>query len=326
MRTITFKFQRFDGEKQWMQSYQLPYEPKKTLLGMMNKIREDQDPTLNFTRACRHAICGSCAVQVNGNAYLACNTQLDEILETYESDEVLLEPLNNFEVIRDLVVKWEPKEEKLRKVKPWIINDHDCKKDCKPEGHIQTEEEFHKISAPTDCIMCGVCTSECNQLALNDGDYLDPFVLNRAYRYAVDSRDTSPQEHIDATLENELWKCLHCMQCVSKCPKKIPLTDEIAYLRKQTMEVGQMKNQGAKHAYAFYNDIKNTGKLNETLLPIRTDGLIKTGLTKAGFAMRMVAAGKMNPLHMPKKVDGIEGVRELYKYAQEIREIGRAHV
>ncbi|HAQ06714.1 MAG TPA: (2Fe-2S)-binding protein, partial [Bacillus bacterium] len=144
-------------------------------------------------------------------------------------------------------------------------------------------------------------------------------ILNKAYRYVFDSRDGAPETHLLPVLENDLWKCLHCMQCVSQCPKSIPLTDQIAALRAATMQMGERANQGAKHAYAFHDDVKSKGRLNETMLPIKTDGLVQTALTKVPFALRMIKKGKINPLHMPKQIAGINGVRKLYEYAEEVK-------
>lgn len=315
--TLYFKIKRFDGEKEWEQSYSLPYEKGKTILWVLNTIREQQDPTLTFTSACRHAICGSCAIRINGNAFLTCKTSLDEVLEIFNTNHLTFEPLNNFEVIKDLSVAWEPKMEKMEQVKPWLIPANEGSREY---GFLQDEEDFHKIAAPTDCILCGVCASECNQLAVNDGTYLDPFILNRAYRFAIDSRDAAREEHIRPVYENELWKCLHCMQCVTKCPKGIPLTEQISYLRQESIKMGEVKNQGAKHAFAFHDDVRNKGRLNEVMLPVKTAGLLKTATTKIPFALRMIKKGKINPLHLPKEVEGIKGVREIYKFAQEVRE------
>lgn len=314
--TINIKVKRFDGEKEWYQDFQLPYEKGKTILWALTSIREQFDPTFNFTSACRHAICGSCAIQVNGHAFLACKTSLDEVLETLNTNELTFEPLKNFEVIKDLVVAWEPKMEKMEQVKPWLIPSEEGSKE---KGFIQSEEEYHQIAAPTDCILCGICASECNQLAVNDGTYLDPFILNRAYRFAVDSRDCAPEEHIRPVYENELWKCLHCMQCVTKCPKGIPLHEQVAYLRQESIKMGEVNNKGAKHAFAFYDDVKKKGRLNEVMLPVKTEGVINT-MSRIPFALRMIKKGKINPFHMPKAVDGIKGVREIYKYAEEVSE------
>ncbi|WP_318507114.1 succinate dehydrogenase/fumarate reductase iron-sulfur subunit [Bacillus sp. T3] len=314
--TLFFKIKRFDGEREWFQDYEIPYEKGKTILWALTTVRETLDPTLTFTSACRHAICGSCAVRVNDNAFLACKTSLDEVLETFNTNYLTFEPLKNFDVIKDLAIAWEPKMDKMEQVKPWLIpSDEGTKED----GFIQAEDDYHEIAAPTDCILCGVCASECNQLAINDGTYLDPFILNRAYRFAVDSRDGSPEEHIRPVYENELWKCLHCMQCVTKCPKGIPLTEQIAYLRAESIKMGETKNLGARHAFAFHDDVRSKGRLNEVMLPIKTEGIVNTVSKRVPFALRMITKGKINPLHMPKAVEGIKGIREIYKYAEEVR-------
>ncbi len=309
MRTVTFRIKRFDGSKEWYREYGLPYETGKTLLWALTKIREEQDPTFNFTSACRHAICGSCAVRVNGNSHLVCKTALDEILETYGSDRLTLTPLNNFKVIRDLVVDWRPKTERLKVVKPWLIPTADGDV---ATGFTQAPKFYHTIASPTDCIQCGICSSECEQLAQNKG-FLDPFILNRAYRFAVDSRDAAPEEHIRPALENDLWKCLHCHQCVSACPKGIHLDKEISFLRQESMHLGEIDNAGARHAYAFHDDVRSKGRLNEITLPMKTEGIVKT-MRRVPFAVRMVTKGKINPLHIPRAINGIEGVQKIYEH------------
>ncbi|WNF35008.1 succinate dehydrogenase/fumarate reductase iron-sulfur subunit [Bacillaceae bacterium IKA-2] len=315
MEKLVLRIHRYDGVNKWLQEYQIPYKKNKTVLWVLTKIKEEIDPSLNFTSACRHAICGSCAVRVNGTAYLGCKTAIDEIIETFDTNVLTFEPLKNFEVVRDLVIEWKPKVKKMKLVKPWLIP---TKAGSIEKGFQQSEQEFSKIASPTDCILCGVCTSECEQLSVNDGVFLDPFILSKAYRFAVDSRDGSPEEHIQPVVENELWKCIHCMQCVTNCPKGIPLTDQIAYLRKVSMKMGAKGNQGARHAYAFYGDVKKYGRLNETMLPLKTDGIMSTISKRIPLAARMVYKGKINPLHFPKKVKGIEGIRKIYKYAQEL--------
>lgn len=317
MRKITFTIKRFDGKKEWFQRYDLPYENGKTLLWALTKIREEQDPTLNFTSACRHAICGSCAIKVNGNSFLTCKTALDEILETFKTNDLTCEPLANFDVVRDLVIDWKPKLEKMKVVKPWMTAKETG---SATTGFTQSEREFQKIASPTDCILCGICASECTQLSMNQMGYLEPFILNRAYRFAVDSRDAAPEEHIRPVLQNDLWKCVHCMQCVSQCPKDINLAAEVAWLRQETMKMGETENLGARHAYAFHDDVKSKGRLNEMTLPMKTEGVVKTAMKRVPFALRMITKGKINPLHMPKEIEGIQGVRKIYEYAKGVEQ------
>ena len=80
----------------------------------------------------------------------------------------------------------------------------------------------------------------------------------------------------------------------------------------------ETKSEGARHAFSFYDDVRATGLLNETMLALRTEGLGKTVANRMPFAIRMVAAGKMNPLHAPKPVPGIESVRRLYEFSQKM--------
>lgn len=248
---------------------------------------------------------------MNGSAFLACETQLDDLISTYETTEFTLEPLNHFPVVRDLVVSFDEKAEQMKKIEPWMCQHKDR------HDHLQSEADFHKYATATDCVLCGVCASECRELAYDDGSYLAPFMLNKAYRFERDSRDGEHGKRVLDALQNNLWKCIHCQQCTTKCPKNIPIGQEISYLRREALRMGQTNSLGARHAYCFYNDVQKTGLLNETQLALKTEGFFKTTANRIPFAMRMVTAGKMNPLHSPKPVKGIEGVRKLYEYAQK---------
>lgn len=228
MKTIFVSIKRFDGTNEWYQDYEVPYEKGKTIVWLLTKIREEQDVTLNFTVSCLHAICGACGVKINGSSYLTCSTTLDEVLETFKTDKLTFEPMANFKVIRDLVVEFDPKFERMKEVSPWL---KPASHGSAETGFKQSEAEFEKISSSSNCILCGLCTSECEQLAKNDGRYFDPFIFNKAYRFAADSRDADSTERIVASLEGELWKCVHCMKCTSVCPKEIDIAENIAFLR-----------------------------------------------------------------------------------------------
>lgn len=56
-----------------MQTYTL--DLNKTgpmLLDALVRIKNELDPTLTFRRSCREGICGSCAMNINGQNTLAC--------------------------------------------------------------------------------------------------------------------------------------------------------------------------------------------------------------------------------------------------------------
>ena len=50
-----------------------------TILDVLNEIKWKQDGTLTFRRSCRHGICGSCALTINGLNRLACETQVKSL-------------------------------------------------------------------------------------------------------------------------------------------------------------------------------------------------------------------------------------------------------
>jgi fumarate reductase iron-sulfur subunit len=70
-----------------------------TLFIALNQIREKQDPGLQFDFACRSAICGSCAMMVNGRPALACRTLTADLPES-----IHLYPLPVFQLVGDLSV------------------------------------------------------------------------------------------------------------------------------------------------------------------------------------------------------------------------------
>ena len=53
--------------------------------------------------------------------------------------------------------------------------------------------------------------------------------------------------------------------------------EEISYLRRRAIAMGQTNSEGARHALSFYGDVKRTGLLNETMLALRTEGLVNHG-------------------------------------------------
>lgn len=312
MRQITYKIKRFDGTKNFVQEYTFPHQPGKTLLWGLITIKETLDPTLAFTAACRSAVCGACAIRVNGHAFLACETPLDGILDRF-GDVLTVEPMQNFQIIRDLVVDWEPKARRLAASQPWLDpkDEFSAKEGCR-----QAIADFKKINPQINCILCGACASECSKLSANGQDFLEPFTYSKVWKFVADTRDKSTGERIRAILDKGLWKCLHCAECVTKCPKGLAPGTDIARLRQLSIKMGHTANSGARHALAFLQDIETTGRLNETKLSVKTIGLLGS-MAKLPFALRLLRRGKLNPFHSPGKVKGHEQIAAILKAVRE---------
>ncbi|MEZ6855051.1 succinate dehydrogenase/fumarate reductase iron-sulfur subunit [Halodesulfovibrio aestuarii] len=315
MKDFVFFIDRYDGKNSWRQRYEFPYKPGMTVLACLIHIKENLDPTLNFTASCRSAICGACAVRVNNNALLACDTMVDTLREQWGNEPLTISPLGNAEVISDLVVKWDEKIHRLRHANTGL---HAKDEFSVHEGCRQAPEDMQTIQKQWDCILCGSCASECNKLGDSKDDFLEPFIYTHAARYAEDSRSKDPMEHVQGMDKFGLWKCVHCMECVTKCPKGISPAEDIATLREASINAGGTEGPGPRHADAFLTDLRTTGRLNEVKLVPRTEGMVSAATKRLPFTMRMFARGKLGPVEAARlfiadntPVQGIDGLHRI---------------
>ena len=61
------------------------------VLDVMNRIKWEHDGSFSYRRSCRHGICGSCAVKVNGKGTLACKDRVADLVKIF-GDELTIEP------------------------------------------------------------------------------------------------------------------------------------------------------------------------------------------------------------------------------------------
>jgi len=87
------------------QTYLVPWQDRMRVMDVLNYIRENYDSTLAFRFSCRYyAKCGTCAAMINGKPALTCYEEA--------KDGMLVEPLANFPIVRDLVIdrlEWDTK-------------------------------------------------------------------------------------------------------------------------------------------------------------------------------------------------------------------------
>ncbi len=224
----TFKILRYnpnEPEKEpYFQFYNVRVIPGLTILTVLLRIRDELDGTLAFRSSCRSAVCGSCAMVINGKIDLACRTQAS----FFTSQTIVLEPLPNLNIIKDLVVDLTPFWNMYEKVKPYLI-----RKSADPEKEIsQTEEQRKEIDQYVPCILCASCYGACPVLARNP-DYLGPAALAKLERFVLDSRDERSEESLNAINDDKgVWGCDTLLRCIDACPKDVRPTDSIVGLRK----------------------------------------------------------------------------------------------
>jgi succinate dehydrogenase / fumarate reductase iron-sulfur subunit len=225
---LIFKILRFDPNKDsepHFQTYRHEVRPQDTVLEVLKDIRDQQDPSLSFRYSCREAVCGSCGMVINGRIGLACRTQVLDLA----SDEVLIEPLPNLEIRKDLIVDLTPFWEAYRQVEPYLQAEGEV-----PErGHRVAERDMEKVFQYITCILCACCYSAC-PVASRDGRYIGPAALAKLRRFALDPRDKRPFAAFERVDTPEgVWGCDTVFRCNDVCPKDVRPADGIEGLRRK---------------------------------------------------------------------------------------------
>ena len=207
MKITVLRYRPEEDKEPWTQSFEVEYTHEMSLLEALNIIKDTQEPTLSFRWSCRMAICGSCGMMVNGTPKLACKT----FLRDYAGQEMLIEPLANFPIERDLVVDLSDFIEKLERIKPYIIPRKDIPYPGDRREYIQTPKELEKYRQFSMCINCGICYAACPQYKLNK-EFIGPAALTLLYRYNEDSRDGGKEERMKLVNQDgvvHLWDTAH---------------------------------------------------------------------------------------------------------------------
>src|SRR3954453_10099900 len=98
------RYEPESGNAPYWQDYDVDLEGHRSVLDGILQARDREDGSIGIRCSCQAAICGSCGVRVNGRARRACNTKLSEASERAEDGAILVEPMGNMPVLKDLIV------------------------------------------------------------------------------------------------------------------------------------------------------------------------------------------------------------------------------
>ena len=219
-----FRYDPSQDNEPRFEAFELEATKGMSVLEGLLKIQDEEAPSLAFRYACRGAVCGSCAMSINGSLNLACRV----LLENLGTRRVVVEPLPNHDIVRDLVVDMDPFWEKYERVRPWLHAEM-----SEAEESITSESQREKIDQYVNCILCGLCYGACPVMKSNP-QFTGPAALAKLYRFLADSRE----DRDDTTLEQEdahhgAWGCHTITRCIDACPKQVRPTDGIEGVRRK---------------------------------------------------------------------------------------------
>lgn len=212
--------------------YKVDVQKGMTILDALFQIQDRMDASLSFRYSCRGAVCGSCSMLVNKEPRLVCRTQIADI-SSYDmklkpfpvisekpigwnhSSEILIEPLPNMPILKDLIVDMSKFYNVLQEMKLWSdTEDGDAPR-------LQSADDRKKIERYVNCILCALCYGSCPISAKRE-EYVGPAALAKAWRFHEDTRNPESERYLEVAKQPEgAPLCDLIMNCVKACPKGV---------------------------------------------------------------------------------------------------------
>ena len=229
----TIRIQRYDPEKDehpYWKEYKVPFVKTMTVVEALEYLW-DQGEYIAFRANCREFTCGSCAMIIDGKPGLACNTLLE--------NNMSLEPLSRYHVIKDLVVDTSPVKDKIKELKYWPVKEEGGTVCDVPRDAL---EDYANIYSR--CIECYCCLEACPASSSEESKFDGPMHLlqiARAANHPLDTMDRAKQAS-----EHGIWSCVSCFECADVCPVDLSPGVEIAKLRRHSIVQSALKIFGSR--------------------------------------------------------------------------------
>ncbi|XZE56326.1 succinate dehydrogenase iron-sulfur subunit [Planctomycetaceae bacterium SH139] len=242
------------GAEPYWELHRVKYEAEMNVISVLQRIAA-QASTIDGRRVtpvawdcgCLEEVCGSCTMVINGRVRQSCSALVDRLLED-NPDEIVLEPMSKFPVVRDLMVDRKRLFRGLQRIKGWVPVDNYYDMGAGPRQSRKEQERNYPLS---QCMSCGCCLEACPQytkieLERLEGESDEEFAArqNQAYDQAFIGAHAISQamlfnnnptgknlasERLDALSgPGGVTNCGNAQNCVAVCPKEIPLTTSIA--------------------------------------------------------------------------------------------------
>ncbi len=218
----TVKVYRYNPQQDregYYQSYHYQLEPGMSVLDVLNHLRACCDPSITYSYCCRNGHCGLCGANINGVPALACKQAA--------SQDMVVEPLANLPVIRDLMIDREAYERLRPKLRLFL------EREC--EGHHQLETidmaQYEDFKIASRCIECYSCLSICPIYTKMPHSFIGPAALVLEGRHVFDPRDG---QNRGLMLQSEgIDLCIGCGLCSTVCKVKAEPCETIRKLKQR---------------------------------------------------------------------------------------------
>jgi len=184
---------------------------------------------VNWESNCLEEVCGACTMLINGRVRQACTALIDHVAPGGE--EITLEPMSKFPLVRDLVVDRSRMFNDLKTVKAWVQLDGTHEIGAGPRQSPENQEEAYPLAR---CMTCGSCLEACPQVNASS-NFIGPAAISQVRLFNLHpSGKMHAKERLEAVMgEDGVAGCGKAQNCVEVCPKDIPLVDSITQVSRQ---------------------------------------------------------------------------------------------
>lgn len=240
-RTIRLRVKRCEGPgkpSRW-ETFAVKAEPGANVISCLQQVAANP-VTVEGTRTtpvvwdsgCLEEVCGACTMVINGKVRQSCSCLIDDYAPG-DGDEMTLEPMSKFPVIRDLWVDRSRLFHNLKRVKAWVPIDGTYYLGSGPREKPAEQEVRYKLS---ECMSCGCCLEACPQFNLEsdearwDEAFLGAHAISQVRLFNMHETGKGlASERLDVLAgPGGVTDCGNAQNCVKVCPKNIPLTESIA--------------------------------------------------------------------------------------------------
>lgn len=305
------------------QSYTIEANEGDTILECLNKIKWELDGSLSFRKNCRNTICGSCAMKINGRSALACKENVAGEIEknpfssSQNIPEIVISPLNNLPVLKDLIVDMTNFWQDLEKIEPYVST---SARNIPEKEFLQTPEQRKLLEETGNCIMCGACYSECNAKEVNSS-FVGPHALAKSYRLVADNRDQNQEIRLEKydQIDEGVWGCTRCYLCNEVCPMGVAPLDQITKIKSAILARKDINSsRPVRHRKVLINLVKEGGWIDERRFGVMVVGNyfrdLRGLLSIAPLGLRLLTSGKFPLSFEPSQ--GVKEVRSLIESVQ----------
>ena len=177
-----FRFDPSSDNAPRYDSYTIPYTEKMRVLDALERIRcELKVSDIAYRWFCGSKKCGTCGLTLNGRPSLSCWEAAQ--------DKMVLEPLANFPILRDLVIDIDGYEKLVLDLYPFMKRSGPVPKFPERISHDRMEQ----TDLLQSCFECYLCSSAVSVAGISsDGPIWDthgPAALTKFARFSLDPRD-----------------------------------------------------------------------------------------------------------------------------------------